>query len=1168
MAEKEETFSSSPSAIQFSFAKAPSFKSRSQQNQLDKPYSTIPTSGIFSFPRPTFSPAARVKPSSFRDEALPQQSSPLQQSTEFNLQVHLPAPAQTDTQYLSSPQFGTQRRIITPSFTSEKFEVPARPPRPPLTPGHGEQSRSSGIELPSPRLKTAPANSLSRSILSTPSTKERLLQRKRQSMGNRTMDSPMSPSPSIQPLPGSKISQGPPTHPIRNESQSNSNSVSSPEAPIPDAATADIRPKQEPPGSQHNYLAHDFNNSRAEVGSVRHRSLSRPSTEVQPGIGMAFDMIKSIEDDNVRLKAEVQQLSGRLESLQAEADGLSAKNKALEHKSQEVVRIAAEKSVVVLKDLLTGIDHPTSRLDANHKQLQTLKSEYVSQAAILEELKTSNSDVRNLREHVQASLADIRPLIEDSDETLGRSTVTRRIIGDIRSEMQTFKADSEKKQHVIDLLRERLVSCTGDLSEARDRVFALETELSKSRLTLEKTVDEVTTATSKISGLANELKAQQHETISALTRAGELQASLTTAESETQDLRHKLQDLEARNHTISTEYALLQQTHQQAMNEASRVPDLEARLQGLSATEAALRSKEEFIGDLQSRLSSVPAIEAEVKARDKTIAELRISLESAQANGKIDKTRIATLERAQSRLEPLTSENAELQKAAERSRVFESQLASIKKELENEKTTRLKAVRDAEVAGQQKSELEQALRTAQDMYIRDGQCITGILVLQISEQRRADQVEDLTTRIASYETQLTAARGSVSTCSSQVASLTASLTEIRLVVEKREAETVRLQDVIQSHVSANAEQVTVIAQLQAELKERTQSLKNAEGLQSDHQTHAANLERELRELGDRLAEATTKLQTSEAEVNSLKAEAQAPGQMEEIKRLNADLASLKQQAEAAEAKRVEQEEAFKTMVPRFRAREPLSELETSMIRDIILHVRAPYDKERLAQNNEIKGRDTMISKLQARNAQLEDLLEKSLNSPGAGKVSLENQTDERENVSQPLSTPMSDPPAPDADQVTTDCTPPSPPPVTRAIPEASNQGGTVVKQYGSNRSAAAMARHKFAELNRASFSSEDAIQGASSDDITHSKTPGLAARRVKRTHDDMEYDDEIEDDEENALPPKGGPSKTKATKSNRRSSAQTKYRGNCEHGTLKKSQKETTLAYWTGFPMF
>lgn len=75
-----------------------------------------------------------------------------------------------------------------------------------------------------------------------------------------------------------------------------------------------------------------------------------------------------------------------------------------------------------------------------------------------------------------------------------------------------------------------------------------------------------------------------------------------------------------------------------------------------------------------------------------------------------------------------------------------------------------------------------------------------------------------------------------------------------------------------------------------------------------------------------------------------------------------------------------------------------------------------------------------------------------------------------------------------------------------------------------------MARHKFAELNRASFSSEDAVQGASSDGITHSKTPGLAARRVKRTHDDMEYDEEIEeDDEENAVPPKGGPSKPKAT---------------------------------------
>lgn len=190
------------------------------------------------------------------------------------------------------------------------------------------------------------------------------------------------------------------------------------------------------------------------------------------------------------------------------------------------------------------------------------------------------------------------------------------------------------------------------------------------------------------------------------------------------DLRTKFQDSDALNHKLRTDYAVLQQTHQQIANEASRIPNLEAQLQSLSAAEATLKSKDEFISDLQTRLASSGAIEAEVKARDNTIAELRALLNSAEASERANKARIATLERAQSKLELVAAENVELQKAAERSRVLETNLVSTKKELETEKAIRIKAMRDAEVAEQQKSSLDQALQSMQD------KCVSSEFILE------------------------------------------------------------------------------------------------------------------------------------------------------------------------------------------------------------------------------------------------------------------------------------------------------------------------------------------------------------------------------------------------------------------------------------------------------
>ncbi|KAG9019081.1 hypothetical protein FRB90_006604 [Tulasnella sp. 427] len=932
--------------------------------------------------------------------------------------------------------------------------------------------------------------------MSTPSTKKRMLQRKGKSMAASAVDSPISPSPLVQPLlglsgdPGAMNLLAPTPSETRSETRPPSDHLFIPAVSTPSMTDEQ---KADPFGNRHATLTTD-STSNLDYDTIRNRSVSRP-TETRPAIRAALDVLKNMEEENVKLKSEVQQLSSRLQTLQAETDLLLVKNRTLQVRSKEIVDTTAE------------------TLEVNFKELKAYKTQCASQAAALEELTSAKSDFHGLRDHVQALLAEIKPLIQDREDESGWSTLTRQTIADIHNEIQAIKTDSEKKQHVIDILREQLIRCTGDLSEARDRVFTLENELSKSRVTLEKTGDEAANAVSKISLLANELQTQQYETILAFSRSEELQMSLRTAESDLQHLRHKLTESEDLTQTLRTECTVLQHAHQQATSQASRIPELEASLQRFSTMKAAMKAKDDLISDIHSRLSSWPAVEAELRARDRAIAELEISLKSARMSEKAAEARISALECAQANLKLVTAENVKLQKVVERSTVFEELLISAKQELEREKAARLKVARDAEVAENRRSSLEQTLRSTQDMLQRSN------TRFEISEQRRVDQVEDLTTRLAANEVQLTSARESISKYSSEAASLAASLTEIRHVADKREGESARLQAAIQTHVSTRDEQSSPITKLQAELKERSQALQHSESLRSTYEARDEKWKRGLRESDGRLADATSKLQKSEAEISTLKVQvqtlAQIPAHNEDNDRLRVELQSAIERADVAEGRLAEQEDGLKTLVTRFRAREKLSDLETSIIGDIVALVRAQCGKEVLAQINEIKGRDTTIGKLTTRVAQLEGLLENAMRDSEAGKIAPKSRSKEKKDDSQALevATPMSDPPAPDADEVTADSSPPSPPLAARHILNLPGPSGAV-RQYGSSRPATVVTRHQFAEISEAPCSSQDLLSFPSSDDLVVDKAHEPGVRKSKRSHDDMGYGGDIDDEDE------------------------------------------------------
>ncbi|KAG8883251.1 hypothetical protein FRB97_006946 [Tulasnella sp. 331] len=334
---------------------------------------------------------------------------------------------------------------------------------------------------------------------------------------------------------------------------------------------------------------------------TRDRSLSRAPTESsRPAAGsktsLIFNMMEEMESENTILKADVARLTSNIELLSAEKSELSSKLYSLKEKS------------------VKSIQQASYTVDAFKVELDALKEQSRSTQLTLGDVQASKAEPEPRSERMTKdwSCTEIEPLVHDSGETLSKASTSREMINEIR------------QQHVIDLLREQLESCFGALAEARDRVASLESEQSETRETLSRSSMEIASAGARMTGLSDELRRQQQETIESLLRAerGEVaynasQAMLEQNDNTMREQEQLIQNLRADLATTSESRDALQKEYHDA------IPLMRRRLEELSHVEQSLPAKNEHIQHLEAQVSSLIHHGRESTLKDSVIEQLR-----------------------------------------------------------------------------------------------------------------------------------------------------------------------------------------------------------------------------------------------------------------------------------------------------------------------------------------------------------------------------------------------------------------------------------------------------------------------------------------------------------------------------------------------------------------
>ncbi|EIW62000.1 uncharacterized protein TRAVEDRAFT_44832 [Trametes versicolor FP-101664 SS1] len=564
--------------------------------------------------------------------------------------------------------------------------------------------------------------------------------------------------------------------------------------------------------------------------------------------------------------------------------------------------------------------------------VQELKTQSDSSFAFVNEARSSIDDVQTLRTTISTSLQGMAPYIE------GGAEWTK--VREMKNIMSTLELECSKSEQVADLLRDRLQSVGGELSEAMSRVTELEAAQAEDRVALSRANTAMTRTAEELSSIMAGAKKQQGELYDTLAVAAESEAKAQTATMRIQELQETLR-------VKDEELQALQNVR----------PEV-ARLQTILLEKNALIAKQE------SNKIQIPQLKATVNELEIRIAELTTLASSKEAAITDLQSRIAHMEAE------LDGRNAEAKTLAEELgtiKAREQTLTTDNGRLHDEKRTLTEKLDDLEAT---------LARARQELETRSERLQAANARSQTFEERFEDQSVTLRiTREAAGDAQerLLAAE---MLHAKQLADVTARLEQEIAILREQKLGSQATIDVMNAALKRHERTLQVMQEEHADrLKE--QSASHVERLHQE--------EKHLQQLVDNLADSRARIESSEGNVRRLEGEivglrlelkeAQLPSPETE-----AELRTLRSRVSTLEGAEMMNTVRAKTIESRYRTGD-LNDEEKAFINTLVRTSQAIHEQELVANRNELRRRDNALKETRAKVHLLESTLAKHLTAP-------------------------------------------------------------------------------------------------------------------------------------------------------------------------------------------
>ncbi|KAF7985817.1 hypothetical protein HWV62_476 [Athelia sp. TMB] len=273
---------------------------------------------------------------------------------------------------------------------------------------------------------------------------------------------------------------------------------------------------------------------------------------------MSMTRIQLDEDGDVDFVAQFNNKKVALKTMKLELTAVTRENDHLRSQIQSLQRDKGELSqrLVKMKEATQAATKlQTEYLEKQQVSLNELKMDQQQTAVLVETAKSSLDELKKSRKDSTQALQKlaILPLLEEGG-TLAPAEETRTIIAELQEEYkQCGKLITVRAaQEVIKMLKEKLTFVGGDLIESKSRIRELEADCIRDKQSLKESVQTLLISSQQIAETSLLLRKQQEESLQALVCAADAEGQLSAAQKQITELlgcletdRKKLESLQA-----------------------------------------------------------------------------------------------------------------------------------------------------------------------------------------------------------------------------------------------------------------------------------------------------------------------------------------------------------------------------------------------------------------------------------------------------------------------------------------------------------------------------------------------------------------------------------------------------------------------------------------------